>query len=302
MFQLKPFVGITIIVLICGCKSGSQQSLVSTIGSYAPAPAVTNHAKLGITPFKIEDDQPSQSPQALSNVAADEMGRLILRSGRFDVVDRTNTAEILERNNLTGIVRPGRFLQSAAVPGIDYLLLGTLSNLRIQREVPPPEEDGVMNKVKSFANKLTKNDEAMVSADCTVAIQIVDAATGDVVVFNNSELQQTVPASSMGMDVMQTGSGATTQPRVSESDRAAVARLALDDALRKSLPKIDRFLASRQTTLAQSMPTTAPVAPASAPLTSTPTVAPNAAVKICPNCGAENDRAAKFCKRCGAKL
>ena len=112
---------ITAIVLLfltaCGCKSGSQQSLVSNIGSYGAAPTMTSHAKLGVTPFKIEADQPSESPQALSNTAADEMGRLFLRSGRFDVVDRTSTAEILERNNLTGIVRPGRLVQTANVPG-----------------------------------------------------------------------------------------------------------------------------------------------------------------------------------------
>ena len=65
-----------------------------------------------------------------------------------------------------------------------------------------------MNKMKSVAKKLTKNEEAMVSADCAVAIQIVDPATGDVVVFNNSELHQTASASSMGIDVMQTGGGA----------------------------------------------------------------------------------------------
>jgi curli biogenesis system outer membrane secretion channel CsgG len=289
-------------VAVIGCKSSSQQSLVSNIGSYGSAPTVTNRPKLGITPFKIDDDQPSQSPQALSNTAADEMGRLILRSGRFDVVDRAATAEILERAHLTGIVRPGRLIQTAAVPGLDYLLLGTISNLRIQREAPPPADEGLMEKVKGFADKLTKNEEAMVTADCAVAIQVVDPATGDVVVFNSSELHQTATASAMGLDVMQTGGGATTQPRVSEADRLAVARLALDDALRKSLPKIDRFLESGQAGAA-AIATTAPVAPTSQSTLSNPTPAPTqTANKICPTCGAENDRAAKFCKRCGAKL
>jgi curli biogenesis system outer membrane secretion channel CsgG len=300
MIKNVTLVSIALIAII-GCKSDSQQSLVSNIGSYASAPTMANKPKLGVTPFKIDDDQPSQSPQALSNTAADEMGRLILRSGRFDVVDRAATADILERSKLAGIVRPGRFVQTAAVPGIEYLLLGTISNVHIKREAAP-QEDGFVNKMKGFANKLTKNEEAMVAADCTVAIQIVDPATGDVVVFNNSELHQTASASAMGMDVMQTGSGATSQPRVSEGDRLAVARLALDDALRKSLPKIDRFLESRPTN-SPAVATTMPTAPTSQSTVSNPTPASmQTANKTCPTCGAENDRAAKFCKRCGAKL
>src|SRR5689334_6779408 len=141
MCQLRLFalVVLTFAALI-GCKSDSQQSLVSNIGSYGSAPTIANKPKLGVTAFKIEDDQPTQSSQALSNTAADEMVRLILRSGRFEVVDRTATAEILERSKLVGIIRPGRLVQTATVPGIDYVLLGSISNLHIKRQAPRPAD------------------------------------------------------------------------------------------------------------------------------------------------------------------
>jgi ribosomal protein L40E len=275
--------------------------MISSVGSYSAAPPVADKPTLGITPFKIEANTPDSS-QSLSDVAADQIGDLIQRSGRFSVINRQQTAEMLEHENLTGIVRPGRFIQSARIPGMDYLLLGTLSNLRITRTAPPPE-NGVMDKVKHFADKLTQNDQAMVSASATIALQIVQPSTGDVVVFNDSELQVNSTAAALGLDVMHEGTP-TTQPRIGEPDRIAVTRLALDDALRKSLPKIDRFLESQSGAVASS--TGASHAPSQTPTTAPTTVQPaqttSANVKICPNCGAANDKSATFCTRCGAKL
>ena len=296
-----------IALLLAGCSTGGGGSSTDNVGRYSAAPTGANRPRLGITTFRTDDDprRPLGSA-ALGEVAADELAVLLGKTGRFEVVGRAEVASLLERQGLTDLVRPGVMVRTAPLPGVDYLLVGSLTNLSIHKRAESPD---VMDRMKNFVRQMPQNKDVAVTLRCGVGLSIVDPGTGDVVVTNNSELDRTGPAEELGLDVME--SMAATQPGaalpVSEVDREQVVRLALDDAIRKSLPKIDRFLASRA---GAAPPATRPAATTTTALDAVPpdptrparpTTAPVAA-RPCPSCAATNDPAATFCRRCGTRL
>jgi hypothetical protein len=114
----------------------------------------------------------------------------------------------------------------------------------------------------------------------------------------------------MGVTILGANADANADIQLSEDDKGKLLRLALDDAVRKSLPKIDQFLKTAPDRSASEAPRRdeAPPAPTPAP-TPQPEVtgvlpAPDAtaAKKFCPECGAANTSDAKFCAKCGHKL
>jgi ribosomal protein L40E len=186
----------------------------------------------------------------------------------------------------------------------------------------------MVDQVKDFVTRAGAKKDVLVTATCGVGFNVIDPATGDIVISNNSEFTRTAGAKDFGIDVMDDTSSveAGAELPANNADREKVISLAVDDAIRKSLPKIDRFLASRRTGAMAVTPTAPPshtvnindsAAPAAArdtmmPPTTAPAATPSAAsapptavkaaTKTCPVCGAENDAAAKFCKKCGSKL
>jgi curli biogenesis system outer membrane secretion channel CsgG len=298
-----------IALLLAGCSTGGGGSSTDNVGQYSAAPTGANRPRLGIATFRADDDPGRPLGSAgLGEVAADELAVLLGKTGRFEVVGRAEVASLLERQGLTDLVRPGVMVGTAPLPGVDYLLVGSLTNLSIHKRAESPD---VMDRMKNFVRQMPQNKDVAVTLRCGVGLSIVDPGTGDVVVTNNSELDRTGPAEELGLDVME--SMAATQPGaalpVSEADREQVVRLALDDAIRKSLPKIDRFLASRAGGATALVPV-AEVAPAAAAATAPTTgsmTAPApptgaASQKPCPTCSTPNDSAATFCRRCGGRL
>ena len=84
---------------------------------------------------------------------------------------------------------------------------------------------------------------------------------------------------------------------MSEDDKGKILRLALDDAVRKSLTDIDSFLRNQPARAESSSPVRSPAA------VSTPDAGqPAAAKKFCPNCGHEVTAGVKFCPSCGKPI
>ncbi|CAN5417538.1 hypothetical protein BH09PLA1_BH09PLA1_15240 [soil metagenome] len=297
--------------LVCGCTGGSGGASLKQVGTYSRGTmtSVSDRPRLGMASFKVEGDS-LDSNANLGDTAADQMGQLLVKTNRFNVVNRAEFTGLLENQRLADVVRPGQFMRAANIDGVDYVLVGTVTNLKITKKL---EEPDMMKKVTDFVKRSADNKQVVVSATCGVGFQIIDPATRDIVLTNNSELDRTGGAADMGLDLM-AGEAATpgAELSVSREDRVQIMRLALDDAIRKSLPKIDRFLQSQSKATA---PTTAPVAPAPQGTMSAPvhTAAPspverssapaqNVSKKVCPVCGEQNDPSVKFCKKCGAKL
>jgi curli biogenesis system outer membrane secretion channel CsgG len=248
---------------------------------------------------------------ALGEAAADHMALLLNRSGRFTAVSGRRLREMLRRQNLDDLFKAGALVRPAKIDGVDYVLVGGVTDLHVGKAVE--NNTSPVGKVKRLFQRASQDRKVVITASCGVGIQLVDPRTGDVMLGNNSEFKRTAYAADLGLDVLKVGADARGEPVVSDSDREQVIRLALDDALRKSLPKIDRFLANQQrrdaspsaTSVASGWPvaTTQP----STPDTTTSTLrhaaerAPSD-LRPCPTCGNATASAATFCNHCGARV
>jgi hypothetical protein len=247
----------------------------------------------------------------LGDSAADELAGLLTRAGRFNVMDREKTGQLLVRQNAADALAPGTLIHPVKLEGTDYLLLGSLSHLSIARTKADPD---MLKQMQQWIERSAENEDALLTVHCSVGLRLVDPATGAVVLSSSSEFARTAPAKSLGLDVMKTEAQADTALPVTPQDRKQIVRLALDDAVRKWLPATDRFLAGPSALTAAGgssspSPSTAPAAPAGTsaaplpiPAAPVPANASPAGYKTCPVCGARNDAAAQFCKECGAKL
>ena len=320
---IRLIVAIGLTLWMAGCGGGGAP-IAASVGSYGTPPPGAAKVRVGVTELKVEAT-PTTEPVAIAVGASPwapatwatspptSWRRCWPRAGGSTLWGGSRSSSRSSSRGWPTPCRPGA-VRPAKVNGVEYILVGTLSNLSVTKKPATPSTFG---KMKSWVQQSSQNKQVQVAATCNVGIKLVEPSTGDVVLSNNTQFARTGPASSMGLDVLQVSASQSGELPVSQDDREQVVRLALDDAVRKSLPKIDRFLQSRGG-LEQAAPTTQPAQPLTPTAKTTPPPAPAArtqppaaapsnapaptAMKICPSCGAANDPAAKFCRKCGGNL
>jgi hypothetical protein len=264
----------------------------------------------------------------LEERAADDLADLLKRSNRFEVVDSATLAQILQREGSADMIEPGRLVRTVDVKGIDYIVFARIDEFSIEKSA---QSAGAFRKLANLAD--ATGEQVVAKVICNPTILFVEPATGDIVISESSRFEVTRPAVEMGLDTAASTSArnplAATQPAapvtypITAADRRQVIKLAMDDAINRSLAKIDRFLQSESTkaassTTAQSVtaapaanplaapqvpvPATAPANPLGKPPVIEVPSAPAAARKVCDVCGTANDATARYCSRCGAKL
>ena len=121
-----------------GCASSSESAggdtLTSNVGKYDPPPSGAARPRVGVPPFSVQAGQGFSGGGDLNELAADQMTTLLDNSERFSVIERAQLQKLLDEQNLEGIVVPGEMAKSAQVRGVDYLLLGKVTNLRVKKE------------------------------------------------------------------------------------------------------------------------------------------------------------------------
>ena len=293
---------------LTGCASsgetaGADHALMANVGNYPPAPSGAAKPRVGVPSFKVTTSGSFFGGGAdLNDLAADQATTLLYKSGRFDLVERGQLTKLLDEQNLEGIVKAGELAKAGKVGGVDYLLLGRVTNLRVKREDSRKGANvagiGGMFSGLGFDKKSTT-----VTTECGVDIRLVDPTTGKVVVAESSEFKRTDSANAMGISILGGHAEGDANVSLSEDDKGKILRLALDDAVRKALPNIDEFL--RHGNPVGSGPVTPPVAPV-APVTTVPPEAvpaqPSAEKKFCPECGKPVAAGVKFCPNCGHKM
>lgn len=298
-------------------ESAGRDTLTENVGHYPPAPSGVNKPRVGVPPFNVQTAGGVSGD--LNSLAADQMTTLLDQSDRFRVIERAQLQKLLDEQNLEGIVRPGELAKPAQVRGVDYLLIGKVTNLRVKHET---KENGFgLAQIGGLVNAGgadVKNKEVVITTECGVDIRLVDPSTGETMphTSNFSEYKRTDSAKSMGVAILGANADSNADVELSDDDKGKILRLALDDALRKALPQIDRFLMEQPPKSSSAAPANnlgtanpagvTPVGQTSGagapPAPSSPSPASLAAKKFCPNCGAPNDPNAKFCSKCGAKL
>lgn len=306
-------------IALVGCSGGGG---VPKVGNYAAGDESLTKPRAAVTEFKVEADAKEMVGNR-GHVAADQLSELLAKTQRFQVVGRVAFRDALEKANLADTIKPGTLVKPGPIPGVDYVFFGTVSKLSISKKVAAK---GIVDKTKNLFKDAGAASRVMVTATCRINLSMRDPVTGDFVVTNDSEFQSTGTAKSLGLDILESSANAPegTEIPVNEDDREKVMQYAIDDAVRRSLPKIDRYLLSKyagQSAAVEAAPT-APTAPASpglptAPANSTAPAAGGATtpgvvaapaqpqtpqLKKCKSCSAVNATSATFCRQCGAKL
>jgi len=298
-------------VISVGCSAkvdehAGRDSLTRNVGVYPPAPAGAARPKVGVPPFEVKATGGFSGGSDLNALAADQMTTLLEQSERFRVIERTQLKKLLDEQNLEGIVKPGELAKSGNVRGVDYLLIGKVTNLRVKTEnLDKGFGLGQVGGLVQLGGAAVKNTETRITTEAGVDIRLVDPTTGEVMASHFSEYKKTDSASAQGITILGAHANAGASIQVSEDDKGKILRLALDDALRKTLPKIDRFLASDENkanaSAARNTTPATPVAPANTTeRPATPQAA--AAKKFCGECGKEVAAGVKFCPSCGGKV
>jgi len=290
---------------MAGCAStgesaGADTKLVANVGNYPPGPSGVNKPRVGVPPFKVTTGGGFSGGKDLNDLAADQMNTLLYKTRRFDVIERTQLKKLLDEQNLEGIVKPGELAKPAQVRGVDFLLIGNVTNLRVKHENTRKGANvaGVGGVFSGFG---FDKKETVITTECGVDIRLVDPTSGKIMVAENSEFKRTDTAGAMGVSILGGHAEGDANVSMSEDDKGKILRLALDDALRKSLPDIDAFL--QEQGRGGSSPRSSTPAEGNTNVNTGPaTGQPAAAKKFCPNCGHEVAPGAKFCPSCGKPI
>jgi curli biogenesis system outer membrane secretion channel CsgG len=302
--------------LFIGCGSHSTESaegdkLTAHVATYDPPPPNAYRPRVGVPPFSVQGSG-GFNGNDVNALAADQMSTLLDQSGRFRVIERTQLTKLLDEQDLEGIVKAGELARPGQVRGVDYLMIGRVTNLRVKAEQSSKglgvgQITGGLVNLGGFDYK---DKSKKITTECGVDIRLVDPTTAEVMTSSFSEYKRTDSIRAFGVDILGASATADADLQVEEDDKGKILRLALDDAVRKSLPKIDRFLASHPGEPHPSAAAAIPAAPAPrnsavAPAESTPAAVapavPAAAKRFCSECGKPMAAGVKFCPECGAK-
>ena len=264
--------------LLCfavGCagtgESASKDKLTSNVGNYAPPPQQLDGERptVGVPPFRIDKGNVKTSHN-LPTIAADQLTTLLDNTQRFDVIERAQIEQLLDEQNMEGIVKPEEMAKAGQVGGVQYLLIGRVTNFRVKQDQTKSGLNlgGIGGQIGGgrFGAGQSGFDrkEQRITTDCGVDLRLVDSTSGRIVASEFGEYKRTDSAGAMGITVLGVGTTADAEVTIEEDDAGKILRLACDNALRKMLPKIDRALQNRS----RSTPSAA--TPAPAPRASTP--------------------------------
>lgn len=289
-FRFLPLVALT---TLAACQttgeSAGKNELANDVGTYSPPPAGLVRPRVGVPPMGVGSD----ASAGMEVLASDQLSTLLVRTDRFDVVERGQLQMLLDEQDLEGIVSEGELARPAQVRGVDYLLLGKVTNLRT-KATRTGSNAGLGQVLKVFGALDVDSEQIEMRVDCGVDLRLVDPSTGSVLEASFSEYTRTDKASAFGIQVLGVGAEADADIEMSEDDRGLILRLAFDDAIRKMLPTLDRKLLARSRELQVEQ------AAVAAELASED--ATTSKVAFCSACGTQAAEGAAFCTGCGQKV
>lgn len=304
------------VAALSGCmtssESAGQQQLTANVGRYDSPPAGLEKPRVGVPEFKSSGQG---SGKELNDIAGDQLTTLAVNTERFDVIERAQLDQLLKEQGLEGVVKAEELAQSGKIRGVDYLLIGKVSNLRVKAE-KANRGFGLGNIRLPGGGSLGafdfKRKDSVITAECGVDIRLIDATSGSIAAAQSSDYTRTDSIGAFGVEILGANAEADADLKLDNDNKGLILRLALDDAMRKMLPKVDKKLLDRSRELKAKAAAAAPAAPpaaqpaagAGAPAELKPAEAAPAAVakKFCPGCGKPVAANIKFCTECGAKV
>ncbi len=229
-------------LLVAACastgESAGRGSLVADVGIYPPPPGGITRPRVGVPQFTVSGANASAN---MNTLAADQLSTLMVNTQRFRVVERAQLDKLLDEQKLAGVVKDAELAASGEIQGIDYLLLGKVTNFRIKTS-KTGSGFGLANVAGVFGLGDVQKEDVEISTDCGVDLRLVDPVSGEVVAARFSEFNRTDTASALGVQILGVRANADADLKINEGDHGKILRLALDDALKKMLPDVDTML------------------------------------------------------------
>ena len=233
-----------------GGTAVARDELTAAVGAYPPPPALPGaKPRAGVPPFKVQFASGMTPVENLHLVAADQLSTLLHLTGRFETHERAQLEQLLDERNMEGIVRPDEL--PGAVRGVNYLVIGQITSFRVarQRSSDAAEAGGAGGSAagEPFGSGRTgfRRTADRITTECGIDIRIVDPTTGRIAAAHFGEFKRTDSAVALGVSVSGPGAAGDAELVIEADDAGKVLRLAIDDAVRKMLPAIDRELARR---------------------------------------------------------
>lgn len=253
-----------LLLVTTACQSTSEsagaQSLAVNVGMYSPPPPGLDFVRVGVPPLEMG----SSASKGMEEIASDQLATLLVRTDRFDVIERSQLDKLLAEQDLEGVVASDELAGMAQVRGVDYLMLGKVTNMRV-KQVKTGGRSG-FGQVVSFATRQVSGgvggldidrEKIEIKFECGVDLRLVDPTTGSTLAAGFSEYTRSDKASAFGVQVLGIGAEAEADIEISDDDKGLILRLALDDAVRKMLPSVDRKLRAKQRAAAEAAAETA---------------------------------------------
>ncbi len=216
--MLRPWLSaLFALSLVCGCAttppSRTQPALpMANVGVYPPPHVVSDRPRVAVPAFGVSGET-SENQATLGGLASDEMATLLTDWGGFRVIERAEFEQLLKTQNLAETTSPIHPIQ-----GVDFVLVGKITNLRISEQ------------------ELSHN----ITIECRIDLQLIGAANGQIRSTYSGDYKHTDSASAIDMSFQD--AKATSPVYVTPDDKDKILRLALDDALRRTLPKFNQVL------------------------------------------------------------
>ncbi len=224
---LGMIVVLMMVVLGCGTTgvSSTFTSDETSITQYTPPPSGFTAKRIAVLLFK---DKTKNSPLKgdVGNMAIDQMITLLVNSDRFQVIERERLEDLLKEQNLAkeGIVDTATAARIGKVLGAELIFTGSITNWEVKHT-----KGGTFVLVAG-----TKKTE--INIDLAVDGRIIDATTSAIVAADSGEIKRVEKVSSTAI----LGLGPRGYVKLDESVAGKQLRLALDQMLKKMIPRIDR--------------------------------------------------------------
>ncbi|MFQ5844094.1 MAG: CsgG/HfaB family protein [Planctomycetota bacterium] len=256
-FSVTVTVGLALAVLVGGCATSTESAQPDTItahvGVYSAAPPALRPVRVGVPSFKdaTRQERPQGASEDLGDLAADQLITLAVNTDRFDVIERAQLEKLLTEQGLEGIVDPSELAQPGRVRGVDYLFIGKVTNFRVkvaQTRTGLGIAKVALGQAGGAGGFDLKKDTTRITVDCGVDLRLVNPSTGATVAAQFGEYKKTDTVGAMGVEVLGARATAQGDVMIDEDSHGKILRLALDHAVRRMLPKLDRRLLQIQNT------------------------------------------------------
>ncbi len=287
-------------VLTAGCGTTTSETYsrdpMLEIGNYPPPPAGLAKARAAVLEFQDKTEHEGRQQKPIGAQAGEELETLVMRSGRFSLVERQQMSNLLREQRLEGIVDPAELAKPGRIRGVDYVFLGTITNFRV-KVIKTKTAGGIFDMViPRLAPIDIDTSKTVVETQVGVDIKLVNTNTGEIVAKDFGEVKREDVASAWGLRVLGIGGNAKNELIIDTESQGKILRWALDESFKKMLPAIDEKFSRPQPSYCGVCKVELP------PGTKFCSKCGASVAKPKCKCGAELEYGARFCTNCGAKV